>query len=112
MSQLRPDFSVQEPNDEYVKNNKNSHPHANPSILPTDLTQPLDIYSDWVDACEEVAKTEAAASAPTQPNSAYRRPPPPASRPGEGIVPGDKYTDEDDGFIDDEDADGEAEFAD
>ncbi|KAK5133189.1 hypothetical protein LTR08_008125 [Meristemomyces frigidus] len=75
------------------------------------LMQPVDIYYEWIDACDEVAKTEAAASAPTQPNSAYHRPQP-ASNAGQGLVPGDKYTDEDDGFIDDEDADGEVDFAD
>jgi len=72
--------------------------------------QPIDIYFEWIDACEEVAKDQAAA-APAAPTRAYgSQPSAPKSR--AGLAPGEKYTDEDAGFIDDDDADVEAEYAD
>lgn len=73
----------------------------------TDLTQPVDVYSDWIDACDAVAKDQASADVapplarPRQMNSGAR----------EGLAPGEKYTAEDDGFIDDDDDDAEAEYA-
>ena len=74
-----------------------------------DLTQPVDVYSDWIDACDSVAKDQATASVPAAP-SIQRRPANPSAR--AGLAPGEKYTDEDAGFIDDDDDDAEAEYAD
>lgn len=71
--------------------------------------QPIDIYYEWIDACEEVAKEQAAAAPAARP-SAHRQPPAASAR--AGVAPGEKYTAEDDGFIDDDDADAEAEYAD
>lgn len=73
-----------------------------------DLSVPVDVYSEWVDACEAVAKETATGTAAP---STYRHPQAPASARA-GLAPGEKYTDEDAGFIDDDDADGEADFVD
>ncbi|KAK5125440.1 hypothetical protein LTR85_000549 [Meristemomyces frigidus] len=75
------------------------------------LAQPIDIYYEWIDACEEVAKAQAAAAPASAPASAYRAPPASSARAGMASQ-ADKYTAEDDGFIDDDDADADAEFAD
>jgi len=78
------------------------------TIFPA-LTQPIDVYYEWIDACDTVAKEEAIAVTaaplpvrPSQPNASSRA----------GLAPGERYTDEDTGFIDDDDADAEAEYAD
>lgn len=76
---------------------------------PLELSQPVDIYAEWIDACEAVAKEEtdaraAAAPRPTRPRAAN-----PSTR--AGLAPGEKLTDEDRNFIDDEDEDAEAEYA-
>lgn len=71
-----------------------------------DLSDPVDVYADWIDACESVAKDTSAARGPAPPSSLRQSQP--QSR--AGLAPGEKYTAEDDGFIDDEDA--EADFAD
>jgi len=66
------------------------------------LTQAVDVYADWIDACDAVAKETAgaeAASRPIQPHPASSR-----------TIPEDKGTEEDDGFIDDADADPEEDF--
>jgi len=73
----------------------------------TDLSSAVDVYSDWIDACETVAKETAG---PPAPASSFREPQ--TSAPRAGLAPGEKYTDEDAGFIDDEDADAEADYAD
>ncbi|KAK4621813.1 Transcription elongation factor 1 [Fulvia fulva] len=73
------------------------------------LSQPVDVYADWIDACDAVAK-ETAGTSTAAPASAHRQPQQPHSR--AGPAPGEKYTAEDDGFIDDDDADGEADLAD
>lgn len=65
------------------------------------------MYSDWIDACETVAKETAG---PPAPASSFREPQ--TSAPRAGLAPGEKYTDEDAGFIDDDDADAEADYAD
>ncbi|KAF2484696.1 hypothetical protein BDY17DRAFT_264852 [Neohortaea acidophila] len=75
------------------------------------LTEAVDVYADWVDACEAVKKDAAAG----------RGTPGPASRPRQqvdasaarlGSAPGEQLTEEDRGFIDDEDEDAEADYAD
>ena len=74
-----------------------------------DLTQPVDVYSDWIDACDAVAKDQATASVPSAPSFRQRQP---VTSARAGLAPGEKYTQEDDGFIDDDDEDAEAEYAD
>ncbi|KAK4501525.1 hypothetical protein PRZ48_007334 [Zasmidium cellare] len=75
------------------------------------LSAPVDVYADWVDACEAVATETNGASNAAPASSSYRQSQPqPASR--AGLAPGEKYTAEDDGFIDDDEADGEADFVD
>lgn len=69
----------------------------------------MDVYADWIDACDAVAK-ETAGTSTAAPASAHRQTQQPHAR--AGLAPGEKYTAEDDGFIDDDDADGEADFAD
>jgi transcription elongation factor Elf1 len=74
-----------------------------------DLTQPVDVYADWIDACEAVEKKNEAPS--TLPPPSYRQRQASASARA-GLAPGEKYTEEDAGFIDDDDVDAEAEYAD
>jgi len=81
----------------------------------TALLQPVDAYYEWIDACEAVAKDQAAGKANEDadaPPSTHR----PAARPSAsaraGLAPGERYTDEDAGFIDDDGVDAEAEYAD
>jgi transcription elongation factor Elf1 len=73
----------------------------------SDLTQPVDVYSDWIDACDAVAKDTAATATPAMPPAARQRLGNTSSR----DAAGDKYTTED-GFIEDDEEDAEAEFAD
>lgn len=70
-----------------------------------DLTQAVDVYADWIDACDAVAKETAGAAGarPVQPHPLSS-----SSR----AIPEEKGTEEDDGFIDDADADPEEDFAD
>ncbi|WPH00726.1 Hypothetical protein R9X50_00355600 [Acrodontium crateriforme] len=76
----------------------------------TSLTQPVDVYYDWIDACDEVAKGEAATTPYAPPPSALSRPG--GARRGEDDS-AEKYTDEDgDGFIEDDEIDGQADYAD
>ncbi|KAK3716854.1 hypothetical protein LTR37_006204 [Vermiconidia calcicola] len=87
-------------------------PRTNTSIdtdVMQDLTQPVDVYSDWIDACDAVAADQATVATPRAPPSRPRQPNTSARA---GLAPGEKYTAEDDGFIDDDDADAEAEYAD
>lgn len=78
-------------------------------ILVLALTQPIDVYYEWIDACDTVAKEEAGAVTTAVPSV---RPSQPGASARAGLAPGEKYTDEDAGFIDDDDADAEAEYAD
>ena len=73
----------------------------------TYLSQPVDVYSDWIDACDAVAK-DTATSNPTQPT--FRQPQAAASR--GGLAPNEKPSAEDDGFIDDDGVDAEADYDD
>lgn len=66
----------------------------------------MDVYYEWIDACDTAAKSEATTySAPLS-----QQPTAPSHR--AGLAPGEKYTAEDDGFIDDDDVDAEADYAD
>ncbi|PNS15423.1 hypothetical protein CAC42_682 [Sphaceloma murrayae] len=71
------------------------------------LSAPIDVYSDWIDACDAVAKEAAAGTA---------RPAPAGGRQGasqaQRAAPGEKRTAEDDGFIEDDEGDVEADYAD
>ncbi|KAK6439163.1 Transcription elongation factor 1 [Oleoguttula sp. CCFEE 5521] len=66
------------------------------------LRHPVDVYFDWIDACEAVAQagtaTGTATSRPSQGRGLTQ------SRARGGLAPGEKVTEEDDGFIDDEGA--------
>jgi transcription elongation factor Elf1 len=67
-------------------------------MISADLTQPVDVYYDWIDACDSVATEggDATSSQPTQSRSV----PQPRSR--AGLAPGEKITADDTGFIDDD----------
>lgn len=77
----------------------------------TDLTQAVDVYADWIDACEDVAKSNEAAAPPPPPSQRQRQASYNASSRA-GLAPGEKYTEEDAGFIDDDEVDAEADYAD
>ncbi|OQO04737.1 hypothetical protein B0A48_09660 [Cryoendolithus antarcticus] len=78
---------------------------ANYQMSSTYLTQPVDVYFDWIDACEAVAQegtaTSTATSRPSQGRGLTQ------SRARGGLAPGEKVTAEDDGFIDDEGAEAD-----
>lgn len=65
----------------------------------TDLSQAVDVYSDWIDACDAVAKEAASGMSRAPPAGAHR-----------GALD-DEPTIEDDGFIEDDEGDGEAAYA-
>lgn len=73
------------------------------------MAQPVDVYYEWIDACEALAKDQVegeAADAPTNPRAVASQ-----AKSRAGLAPGEKYTDEDRGFIDDaDDMDAEAEY--
>lgn len=64
--------------------------------LVIDLSAPVDVYADWIDACDAVAK-EAAAGRATE-RSTNRT----------GALP--KPVDDDDGFIENDDLDAEGDY--
>jgi transcription elongation factor Elf1 len=66
------------------------------------LSQPVDVYADWIDACDAVAK-EAAAGKAASGRSSNRTGPMPSAR---------AEVDEDDGFIEQDDLDAEGEYGD
>ncbi|KAF1850994.1 Elf1-domain-containing protein [Cucurbitaria berberidis CBS 394.84] len=65
------------------------------------LSAPVDVYADWIDACDAVAKEAAKGNAATE-RSADRR----------GGMPRGPADPEDDGFIEHDDLDAEGEYAD
>lgn len=71
---------------------------------PADLSAPVDVYTDWIDACEAVAKETANGNARTPARSlgAPRRQSPTEKEDG--------Y--EDDGFVENDEVDGEAAYGD
>ena len=80
------------------------------TCFATDLSQPVDVYSDWVDACDAVAK-EAAAGA-TRPATSNARQPGQQTRKSLAAVGEEEgYEDDGDGFIENDEVDAEAEYA-
>jgi transcription elongation factor Elf1 len=77
----------------------------------TDLTQAVDVYADWIDACDAVAKSNEATTTASAPSQRQRQASYNASSRA-GLAPGEKYTEEDAGFIDDDEVDAEADYAD
>jgi len=75
------------------------------------LMQPVDIYFEWIDACEDVAKEQAAAAQPPPP-SARATQPSQREKSRLGMAPGERMTEEDRQFIEDDEADAEQEYAD
>jgi len=82
--------------------------------------QPVDVYAEWIDACDSLAKEQASRedrNASPPPAAASQRFRAPAaggdtSRFGD-LAPGETVTAEDEGFLDDEDdVEGEGEFID
>ncbi|KAJ8118266.1 hypothetical protein OPT61_g717 [Boeremia exigua] len=65
-------------------------------LIDVDLSAPVDVYADWIDACDAVAK-EAAAGRATE-RSTNRT----------GALP--KPVDDDDGFIENDDLDAEGDY--
>jgi transcription elongation factor Elf1 len=80
-----------------------SNPHT------TDLSAPIDVYSDWVDACDSVAKQ--AAQSTSQPRRDTYGGTASQSR-SQAAQGASANTAADDGFIDDDELDAEAEYAD
>ncbi|GAB7362076.1 hypothetical protein MBLNU230_g2110t1 [Neophaeotheca triangularis] len=73
------------------------------------LSQPVDVYADWVDACDAV-QNEEGADRPAQPSMRHQN-----SQAGAGTSGPEREeapTAYDDGFIDDDGVDPEADFAD
>lgn len=69
------------------------------------LSQAVDVYSDWIDACDSVAKDAAESTTKAHPDTLR----------GTGASTraqhGGAAAAEDDGFIEDDDADAEADYA-
>ena len=63
------------------------------------LSAPVDVYADWIDACDAVAKDAASGKATT-------------GRSSNRIGAPARAQDEDDGFIEQDDLDAEGEYAD
>jgi hypothetical protein len=95
-------------------------------MLAPDLSAPIDVYDDWVDACEKVAAEHKAAGgddyeeeAPVQRQSqaiGASKTSAPRARPGAGqatVTSGSGYVDEeDDGFVVEDDPEGGDDFGD
>lgn len=76
-----------------------------------DLDQPVDVYSEWVDACDAVARDEVTATTTaTRPllNTQLSSQVPNRAE----LAPGEKMTADDERFIDDDEDDAEAEYGD
>lgn len=71
-----------------------------------DLSQAVDVYSDWVDACDAVAKDAADSTTKTSSN-AYR-----GTTAASRAQPGRGGADNEDGFIEDDELDAEADYGD
>lgn len=74
-----------------------------------DLSAAVDVYSDWVDACDAVAK-EAAESTSKPQRDTYGGTS--SQSRSQGGRAGATNTSVDDGFIDDDELDAEADYAD
>jgi len=76
--------------------------------------QPVDVYYEWIDACEVVNEPKTFTSGPStdRPSATLPRQNVPAAL-KVGLGPGEKFTEEDRGFIDDaDDMDAEADYED
>lgn len=71
---------------------------------------PVDVYAEWIDACESKAQETRARDAP--PIGSRPRAQPVGASAHSGLAPGENFTQEDRNFIDDDEADAEAEFED
>ena len=77
--------------------------------LFADLSAPVDVYSDWVDACDAVAKEAAAGS--TRPATNTSRQPGLQSRKSLAAAEEEEgYEDDGDGFVENDEVDGEAAY--
>ena len=70
---------------------------------------PVDVYSEWIDACESKAQEQKAFETTNAPSRPRAQPLGASAR--AGLAPGENFTDEDRNFIDDDDDDAEAEYA-
>ncbi|KAF1915331.1 transcription elongation factor Elf1 like-domain-containing protein [Ampelomyces quisqualis] len=68
------------------------------------LSAPVDVYADWIDACDAVAKEAAAGNAATS-RSNHRMGAMPTAHTGDADA-------DDDGFVEQDDLDAEGEYAD
>ena len=74
----------------------------------TDLSQAIDVYSEWIDACEDVK--DSSTTAAYAPPSSFRpstQLPASAARASQN----EKYADDGDGFVEDDEPDAEADYA-
>lgn len=76
-------------------------------LRDTVLSAPVDVYADWVDACDEAAKTAAASGGAAEPERPVYRPEPVAKSRNPGAQ---QASGEMDDFIDNDEMDAEAEF--
>jgi transcription elongation factor Elf1 len=75
------------------------------------LSAPVDVYYDWVDACDAVMKDNPDSNNPLSASRAPDRAGPAASRPSAGVTAGDNEEGNLDDFIEDDEMDAEADFA-
>lgn len=72
-------------------------------LMPSGLSAPVDVYFDWIDACDEVAKDQA--------STTVSRGLPAFARPVASQPQGEKYSEED-GFVVNDEPDAEAAYDD
>lgn len=68
----------------------------------------MDVYADWIDACDAVAKEDEEARAKGARGGGHRD----LEAPGRGAGAAAQVEDDGDGFIVDDEMDGEAEYGD
>lgn len=74
-------------------------------MLP-DLAAPVDVYADWIDACDSVANDPHATITTATISSI-----PASQKSRAGLAPGEHMTAEDEGFIVEDEVDAEADYA-
>ena len=78
----------------------------------TDLSAPVDVFYEWLDACNQVAK-EAATSTTRSSHNNIRQPTDARNRLEAGEEQGEEgYADDGDGFVENDEVDGEAAYGD
>lgn len=83
------------------------------NVLSVVLSAPVDVYADWVDACDEAAKTAAASGGgPIEPERPAYRNEPEAAMAKSRNPGGQQNSREMDGFIEDDEMDAEQDFGD